>query len=263
MLTRAGPVLNEQLDKARAIMKQETTGDSVRVITLTSIDGSASAAGNGIISFPQDRPINVIGDNTGDFRVSGVVSADHTLNLDFFVAGKLENLIGFSLPNLIPNLRSGTDEQKSRFMNRMNENAAKGHYKVTVTGPLDRPNLDGIGALAGRFLTDIFAAAPAEIIGGLLELGKDTPGALKDLGVGAAETLLNPGQTLKNAPGNIISAPKNLGKGLGRMFGVGGDAGGEESGDGQVQEQQNQQGQPEQEDEEHPEKRLLRGLFGR
>ncbi|MDR3078273.1 MAG: AsmA family protein, partial [Planctomycetota bacterium] len=190
-----GPVLNAELDKARGLMRQDVSGGGkTRVITLTSVTGSANAAGDGILAIPAERPILVTGDNTGDFRVQGRVSGDRSLDLDFFVAGKLENLIGFTLPNIIPNLRNDSDESKSRFMERMNRNAAAGHYVVKVSGSLDSPNLSGIGLLAGRFLTDIVAAAPAEILGGAVDL-------------------------VKNAPGALINAPQNLGRGLGRVLG--------------------------------------------
>ncbi|MDR2392438.1 MAG: AsmA family protein [Planctomycetota bacterium] len=191
-----GPILNSELDKARGLMHQEVTeGNKSRTITLTSVSGMAVAAGDGVISFPAEHPINVVGDNTGDFRVQGIVSADHSMNMDFYVVGKLENLIGFSLPNIIPNLRSGTDEEKRGFMAKMNQNAAKGHYMVNVSGNLERPNLSGIGLLAGRFVTDIVAAAPAQVIGGVLNLARDAPGA-------------------------IIGAPGNIGRNLGRVFGL-------------------------------------------
>ncbi len=220
-----GPVLNSELDKAKTLMKQEMShAGEVRVITLTSVTGLAQASGNGVIVIPVDRPIQVVGDNTGDFRVQGTVSADHTLNLDFFVVGKLENLIGFSLPNIIPNLRSGTDEEKSRFMAKMNQNAAAGHYKVNVSGSLQQPNLSGIGELAGRFIADMVVAAPAQIIGGVLELGKDAPGASL------------------NAPKTIVNAPKNITKGLGNILGVYRDQGGAET--HEQQPEATQQAQP-------------------
>ena len=221
-----GPVLNAELNKARGLMRMEATNTGeAKVITLTSLTGTATAAGNGVIVIPSENPIEVIGDNTGDFRVQGSVSADHTMDLTFFVAGKLENIIGFTLPNLIPNIRSGTDEEKNKFMAKMNENAAAGHYSVRITGPLDRPNLSGIGELAGRFVADIFKAAPGQIIGGAVDLVKDAPGTLKNLGVDAAGAILNAPETIVNAPKTVINAPKNITKGIGRMFGLGGSHG--------------------------------------
>ncbi|MDR1534776.1 MAG: hypothetical protein LBU64_06720 [Planctomycetota bacterium] len=196
VVLHTGNILNAELDKAKGLMHQEVREESQsRVITLLSLSGSAAAAGDGNIIFPPDRPIQVTGDNTGDFRVQGRVAADHTMDLTFHVTGKLENLIGFSLPNLIPNLRSGSDEDRRGFMTKMNQNAAAGHYSVHVTGNLEAPNLSGISLLVTRFLADIVAAAPAQIIGGALDLVKDAPGAL-------------------------INAPKNLGRGLGRVFGL-------------------------------------------
>ncbi|MDR1520190.1 MAG: hypothetical protein LBU23_08635 [Planctomycetota bacterium] len=197
-----GPVLNAELDKARGLMRQEVLADGEsKVITLKSVTGLAAAGGDGVISFTASHPIRVEGDNTGDFQVEGRVSADHTMDMDFYVIGKLENLIGFSLPNLIPNLRSNPDEARG-FMVKMNQNAANRHYKVNVSGRLDAPNLSGIGLLAGVFLKDMFAAAPAQIIGGVLNLAKD-------------------------APGTIINAPQNITRNLGKIFGLEAGGGGE------------------------------------
>lgn len=223
-----GPILNAELDKARGLMRQEVKeSGKVRVITLKSMSGSAVAVGDGIIRIPQDRPIVVVGDNTGDFQVSGSLSADYALNLDFYVMGKLENLIGFSLPNLIPNLRAGSDEERNRFMVKMNQNAAAGRYRVNISGTVEQPNLSGIGELAARFLVDIMTAVPGQILGGSLDLVKDAPGAV----------LRVPGAILTDPIGSVLNAPRNVGRGLGSVFGLN-RGGGEEQ---EAAEQQPQQ----------------------
>ncbi len=216
-----GPVLNAELDKARALMKQDVSGDNVRTISFQSISGTVAANGDGRIVIPGSAPIIVVGDNTGDFKVQGHVLANHTMDMDFFITGKLENLIGFSLPSIIPNLRSGSEADRRSFMDTLNKYAAEGRYKVKMSGSLDNPDLSGIGQVARHFLTDIMRAAPGQVLGGVLELGKDAPGAVLD----AAGAILNP-ENITN-PSNIIKAPVNIGRGIGRAFGIGGGSGGE------------------------------------
>lgn len=242
-----GPVLNQELDKARGLMRQKIdSGNKSREITLKSITGTAQAGGNGVITFPESDPINVLGDNTGDFRIYGSVRADHTLSLRAMVAGGLERLIGFTLPNLIPSLRQNPEES-NRFMAKMNENAAKGNYGINIKGNLDSPDISGISDLAVRFISDMATALPGQLIGGVLDLGKDAPQALKNLGEGVVGGILNPGDTLKNAPENIVRAPENVVKGLGQMFGItrnkdrSDDQQQEESQDQEVEQQQEQQ----------------------
>ncbi len=217
-----GPVLNAELDRARVIMRQEMAGDSSRRITFSSVTGSATASGNGVISIPAENPINLVGDNTADFRAQGTIHANHTLNMRVMVAGKLENLIGFTLPNLIPSLRTGSDTDRNRFMSQMNANAARGNYGVDITGSFENIDISGIGGLAGRFITDMaIAIGPGQILGGITDLAKDGPEALLNLGGSAAGALLNPVDTLKNAPQNIVNAPENVIRGLGSAFGLG------------------------------------------
>ncbi|MCD8351571.1 MAG: AsmA family protein [Planctomycetaceae bacterium] len=249
-----GPVLNTELDKARALMRQQITENKAREITFTNITGSAVADGTGVISIPQSAPINLIGDNTADFRAHGVVNANHTLDVRVMVAGKLENLIGFTLPNLIPNLRTSGQEEQNKFMAKMNENAAKGNYGLNVRGSLDSPDISGIGEIAAAFLRDIVVAVPGQIIGGVLNLGKDAPGALKGVGEAVVGELLNPGEALKNAPGNIVRTPENVVKGLGQMFGITRNRDGQDAGT-------TEEAAPQQE-EEQQQRRSLRLPFG-
>lgn len=234
-----GPVLNAELDKARALMKQTVKEDDSREITLNSIEGSAIANGTGVISFPEDAPINVHGDNTADFRVRGSVRADHTLDMKVMIAGNLEKLIGFTIPNIIPNLSLGQSSESQNLMARMNENAAKGKYGVHVKGPLESPDISGIGAVAVQFLKDVMMSVPTQLLGNVL----DAPQSVLQLGENVVGGLTNPGETLKNAPENVV-------KGLGHMFGVGGST------QNQQQDQQNQQDPQQQKKPEN----ILRGL---
>ncbi len=245
-----GPVLNQELDKARVIMRQNQNTDSSRRVTFSKIEGSVLANGSGVITFPEQTPINLIGEDTADFRAFGSVRADHTLDMRVMVAGKLEELIGFTIPNLIPNLSLQQGEQGNRLMNTMNASAAQGKYGVNVTGSLESPDISGIGPLAGQFLQDMLKS---ELLGGVLGLGKDAPQALLNLGGQVIGGALNPAETLKNAPGNIIHAPENVLRGIGGMFGVGG-------GNQQQQGQEQQQGQPQQQQQANPAENIVRGL---
>ena len=239
-----GPVINETLDKFRGLMKMEMKDDDSRMITLKSIQGAVGAGGDGTIVITNDNPVNVIGDNTGDFRVWGEVRADHTMRITAAVVGKLENIMGFSLPNLIPNLRSGPEEDRNRFMAKLNENAAKEHYKIRLEGSLDNPQVAGIEALAGQLIKDVTLAAPGQIIGGVVDLGKDAPKAVLD----AAGAILSAPGTVVNSPEKVIQAPEKALKGLGRAFGIGGrdaGSGGEEVRGQEQQEQQSQEGSEE------------------
>lgn len=232
VVIHTGPALNEELDKARSIMRQQTVGGSgVREITFSGITGTALAAGDGYIVFPEDSPITLVGDNTADFQARGRVVADHTMDMKVMVAGKMENLIGFTIPNIIPNL-GGADSNS--LMERMNASAAKGRYGVHVKGSLSSPDISGIGALARQFLMDLLN--PAQILGGVINLGKDTPGAILDLGGNVVEGLLNPADTVKNAPENVV-------KGLGQMFGVTRDRGETPGEQDEGQEQENEENQ--------------------
>ncbi|MCL2001203.1 MAG: AsmA-like C-terminal region-containing protein, partial [Planctomycetes bacterium] len=190
-----GPVLNEELDRATSrLMKQEMGGTGqARLITLNSVSGVVQAAGNGVITIPADNPIQINGNNTGDFRVQGVISADQTLNLDFFIVGKLENLFGTTMPSIIPSFRSGGEEERSRFMTRMNQNAAAGHYRVNISGPWGQPNLAGIGLLAGRFIADMAMAVPGQIVGGVVSTpGNIVRGIGSLLGAGGSQASEHP-----------------------------------------------------------------------
>lgn len=217
IVLHTGPKLNAELNTARVILRTQPKPDSEAIIiTLKGITGTVTAEGNGRIVIPESNPINVIGDNTGDFRAYGEVLANRTMNINLLIAGKLENLIGFNLPNLIPDLRAGSDEDRRSFMNAMNKYADEGRYKVALSGDLENPALSGIGEVARHFLTDMLrsVAGPGQIIGGVVDLGKDAPGAVLD----AAGAILNPDNI--RHPENIIKAPVNIGKGLGRVFGL-------------------------------------------
>lgn len=261
VLLHTGPVLNAELDKARAILKMDSSKDGVREISFSSITGTAVANGTGIIVIPDEAPINLIGENTADFRARGNIKSDHTMDMKVMVTGKMENVISFSLPNIIPTLRGGS-EDSNKLLNSMNASAAKGDYGVHVKGNLAQPDISGIGALAGQLLKDILKSSGGQIIGGVLDLGKDTPGALLNLGGNVVEGVLNPGTTVKNAPENIIKAPENVVKGLGQAFGIGGrrrDS--SESQEQQTQEQQ-QQDQQETEQDTRQDRRRLQLPFG-
>lgn len=217
VVMETGPVLNAELDKARGIMRQNRTSTENRRITFSRIEGTATADGSGTINFPDSAPINLIGEDTGDFRARGYVTADHTMDMKVMVAGKLENIIGFTIPSIIPQLASDSSGTGNRLMDAMNESAAKGKYGVHVKGSLAHPDISGIGALAGQFLQDMLRS---EVLGGILNLGKDAPQAVLNLGEQVVGGLLNPTDTLKNAPGNIVRTPENVVKGLGQMFGL-------------------------------------------
>lgn len=254
VVMETGPALNAELDKARVIMRQNRTSTEARRVTFTRIEGTATADGSGIINIPDSAPINLIGEDTGDFRARGYISADHTMDMKVMVAGKLENIIGFTIPNLIPQLASDQSGTGNRLMDAMNDSAAKGKYAVHVKGSLESPDISGIGALAGQFLQDIIKS---ELLGGVLNLGKDAPQAVLNLGEQVVGGLLNPGDTLKNAPGNIVRTPENVVKGLGSMFGL-------NPGDQQRQQQQQQEQQQYGEEQEHQQqvkpKDALKGL---
>ncbi|MCC8190584.1 MAG: AsmA-like C-terminal region-containing protein, partial [Planctomycetes bacterium] len=211
-----GPVLNSELDKARALMKMDVKEDDSRRITFQSVTGSVLADGSGVLTIPREGAVHVIGDNTGDFRAWGEVYADRTMDMNVAVVGKLENIVGLTIPNLIPNLR-GNAEESNRFMQALNGNAARDHYRLRVQGPFDRPDISGIGGVAAQLMADVFKAAPGQIIGGVVDLGKDAPGAL----LNAAGALLSaPGEAVRS-PETIVNAPGNVVKGIGRAFGIG------------------------------------------
>lgn len=227
VVIHTGPALNAELDKARSIMRMQSASDGAREVTFSSITGTATAAGNGRINFPESSPITLTGDNTADFQARGDVYANHTMDMKVMVAGKMENLIGFNVPNIIPNLGGS---ERNNLMASMNASAAKGKYGVHVKGNLASPDITGIGALAAQFMKDLLLGnvSPTQIIGGVLDLGKDAPGAIVD-------GLKNPGETIKNAPENVV-------KNLGQMFGVSRDRGGDQNQDsGQQQQQQESQ----------------------
>lgn len=258
VLLHTGPVLNAELDKARAILKMDSSKDGAREITFSSITGTAQANGTGTITIPNEGPIDLIGENTADFRARGSVFANHTMDLKVMVSGKMENVISFSLPNIIPTL-TGNPEDSNRLLNRMNASAAKGDYGVHVKGSLAQPDISGIGALAAQLLKDILTSSGVQLIGGVLDLGKDTPGALLNLGGNVVDGVLHPGSTVKNAPENIIKAPENVIKGLGQAFGIGGSS----SRDSGGHEQEQQQPVPEQQQEEQQrDRRRLQLPFG-
>ncbi len=219
-----GPALNAELDRARNLMRQEIHGDKARRISFTSVTGSAHADGTGVIVIPAEKPIRLDGDNTGDFAAHGVVTAEHTMDVKVMVVGKLERLIGFTVPNLVPHIRTNQEEH-SRFMDRMNQNAAKGHYGVTVRGNLENPDISGIGQLAGVFLKDIVTSIPAELFGGLLGAGKDAPQNLRELGQnvvgGIVSGDVNPRDALKSVQEGFRQSPEQAVKNLGQMFGFG------------------------------------------
>lgn len=229
-----GPVINSELDRARLLLRQEPKGDNSddRIFTFQTISGTINAGGNGVISFPQESPIRVIGENTGDFAIYGVVNANRTIDLEAMVAGKLENILTFSLPSIIPNLRQQSADQQNQFMARMNQNAANGHYKLRISGPLTSPQISGIGELVARIITDIPLAAPFAVIGGVLNLGKDLPGA-------------------------VLNAPQNITQGIGGVLGA---IGGVVTGSGSQQQQQQQDGSQENE-EGSQQQNLLPNLF--
>lgn len=253
VVMETGPALNAELDKARAILKQNKKDDETRVITFERIEGSANAQGNGTITIPESAPVNLFGADTGDFRAQGTVSADHTMNMRVMVAGKIGNLIGFTLPNIIPNLPLAGNDTGNRLMDALNKSAAEGKYGVNVSGALESPDISGIGALAGQFLQDILKS---QLLDGVLDLGKDAPKALLNLGEQVVDGLTHPGETLKNAPEKILKSPENLVKGIGGMFGLGG---------GQRQEEQPQEGQeqPRQEQQQQPNPREAVRNLGR
>ncbi len=242
VVMETGPALNAELDRARVIMKQNRSGNESRILTFSRIEGTANARGDGVIEFPESAPINLIGEDTGDFRAQGTVHADHTMNIRAMVAGKIENLIGFTLPNIIPNLLvGGGNDTGNRLMDSLNASAAQGKYGVNVTGPLEGPDISGIGALAGQFLQDILKS---QLLGGVTNLAKDAPQAILNLGSQVVDGLVHPGDTLKHAPENILKAPENLVKNLGGMFGLRQGGQNEQQGEGQEAEQQQHQQQP-------------------
>lgn len=241
VVLETGPVLNQELDKARLVMRQNKTQNESRRVTFSRIEGSALANGTGIIVFPENAPISLIGEDTADFRAQGNIRADHTLDMKVMVAGKLEKLIGFTIPNLIPNIASlaggGGENQSASLMETMNASAARGNYGIHVSGSLEHPDISGIARLAGQFLQDMLKSG---LLGGALNLGKDTPEALVNLGGQVLGNVLNPVDTLKNAPENLINAPENVLKNIGGMFGIGG------GGDNEGQQQGHQGGYPQQ-----------------
>ncbi|MDR1611390.1 MAG: AsmA family protein [Planctomycetota bacterium] len=203
-----GHKVNVELDKARQLLRQEAKGDSGdRLVTLESVTGSVAANGDGVLEIPTANPIRVSGDNTGDFAIRGRIYANHSLDLEALVAGKLERIIGFSLPNLLSLVNMSSDDQ-SRFMASLNRNAAAGHYKVRVRGPFDNPQIGGIPELAGQLIADITLAAPGAVIGGVLDLGRNAP------------------EAIRNAPETLLKAPGNIGRSLGNILGVNPGAGG-------------------------------------
>ncbi len=234
-----GPKINAELDRARLLLRQEAKGDNSedRIFTFQSISGTIEAGGNGVIHFPQGSPIRVIGDNTGDFAIYGTVSANRMIDLEAMVAGKLEKILTFSLPSIIPNLRQQSADQQNQFMTRMNQNAANGHYKLRISGSFDALQISGIGELVARIITDIPLAAPFAVIGGVLNLGKDLPGA-------------------------VLNAPANITQGIGGVLGaIGGAVTG--SGSQQQNQQQQQDGSQQEEEELQPQQlipNLLRGF---
>ncbi len=226
-----GPLINAELDRARLLLQQEAKGDNSddRVFSFQSISGSILADGSGVIAFPKDAPIRVIGDNTGNFLIQGEVRSDHTLNLEVWLAGQLEKILAFSLPNIIPNLSQQSQEERNLFMARLNQNAEAGHYKLRIVGTFEHPEIAGIPQLVTRILTDIPLAAPFGIIGGIFNLGKDAPGA-------------------------ILNAPQNISGGIGNIIGAIANPGGSNDASGQQQQQQQQQ------ENQQPDG-LLPGLF--
>ena len=108
-------------------------------------------------------------------------------------------------------MRQQSEEDQGQFFRRLNQNAAAGNYKVRVSGPLDNPAISGIPELIARIIADITLAAPFAVVGGLVNLGKDAPGAL-------------------------INAPRNVGRGIGNMLGnlTGNAPQGDAAGDGSV-----------------------------
>ncbi len=247
-----GPALNAELDKARVLLRMGDRGAEARVITFASVDGGVEANGTGVISFPETRPINVLGDNTADFRAQGAVKADHTIDMRVMVAGNLQKII--TVPNLIPNINFTQGGEGMNLIERMNQNAARGNYGVHVTGALESPDISGIGALAGQFLKDVLASVPTQLIGNVL----NAPESAVKIGENIIQGITNPEETLKHAPENLI-------RGLGGILGVGGGAQQQQQQgqqqQGQQQGQEPQEGQPQQEQpRQSPERQLLQGL---
>lgn len=266
-----GPVLNVELDKARMIMKQNTTDNRTRRITFSSITGTFLAAGDGVIHMPQEQPLTLTGEDTADFRAFGSVFANHTMDVRVMIAGKIENLIGFTIPNLIPGLSSTTTNITNRLMASMNESAAKGKYGVQVRGPLVSPDISGISALAGQFIADILKSG---LVDGLLgSLGKDLPSGVGGI---VGDLLTDPKDALKNLPENLLKSPDGPIKGLEQMFGgedgdnnplkglgqmLGGDGQQQQPQQRGGQQQQQQQYQQQQQRSDNPDPRdVIKGL---
>jgi hypothetical protein len=155
-----------------------------------------------------------------------------------------------TIPNLIPNLSMAEGNQERNLMSRINDSAANGKYGVHVTGALDSPDISGIGAVAVQIGQDLLASIPSQLIGNVL----DAPESVVQLGQNVVSGLSNP-ESIKNAPENLV-------RGLGGMFGIGGNQQQEQqqqpapNGGGQQEPQQ----QPQQQNRQQQQQQLLRGL---